>query len=79
MVENNINLFLMNKYGCFQKYWYPKMDGENVMVPNPMNKWMIWVGFPPIFGNTHIYLYHPKNIMAQVAIANKISRLTAES
>ena len=25
-------------YGCFQKSWYPKMDGENIM-KNPMNKW----------------------------------------
>ncbi len=27
--------------GCFQKYWYPKMDGEN-NGETPMNKWMIW-------------------------------------
>ena len=25
-----------------------------IMVPNPMNKWMIWGVFPPIFGNTRI-------------------------
>ena len=33
----------------------PKMDGENFM-ENPMNKWMIWGGFPtPIFWfNTRI-------------------------
>ena len=37
-----------------------KNRGENppkwmvkIMVPNPMNKWMIWV-FPIIFGNTHL-------------------------
>ena len=29
-----------------------------IMVPNPMNKWMVKGGFPIIFGfNTHMYIY----------------------
>ena len=36
------------KIGGFPPKWMVK-----IMVPNPMNKWMIW-GFTPIFGNTHI-------------------------
>ena len=34
-------------------YKYPKMDGGFIM-ENPMNKWMIWVVSPLIFGNTHM-------------------------
>ena len=53
--------------------WYmgvnPKIGGVFApkcmvkIMENPMNKWMIWGGFPPIFGNTHmsismyIYIY----------------------
>ena len=32
----------------------PKMDGLYIM-ENPMNKWMILGGKPPIFGNTHMF------------------------
>ena len=32
--------------------FYPQKWMVKIMVPNPMNKWMIWGGFPIIFGNT---------------------------
>ena len=32
----------------------PKWMVKIMENPNPMNKWMIWGGFPIIFGNTHI-------------------------
>ena len=44
----------MNLFGCFQKEWYPKMDGENMGKPYEQ---MDDLGcFPPIFGNIHLYL-----------------------
>ena len=39
---------------CFQKYWYPKMDGWFKM-ENPMNKWMIWEVKTPTFGSTPMW------------------------
>ena len=30
--------------------------GENFMVPNPMNKWMIWGGFPHDFWKTPMFV-----------------------
>ena len=36
--------------GCFQKLWYPKMDGENN--GNPYSNG--WFGGTTIFGNTHV-------------------------
>ena len=43
--------------GCWTKNRgkTPKMDGENFMVPNPMNKWMIW-GETPLLLVQHPYL-----------------------
>ena len=37
----------------------PKMDGEKFM-ENPMNKWMIWGGFPIIFWK------HPYWLMIEI-------------
>ena len=37
-------------------FYPPKMDGENFM-ENPMNKWMILGGGPPLFLETPIYIY----------------------
>ena len=34
-------------YGCFQKQWYPKMDGENNGMENPIK--MDDLGGPPLF------------------------------
>ena len=42
-----------------QKSWYcpPKMDGENFMVPHPMNKWDdLGVKIHIFIGTTHMYL-----------------------
>ena len=40
-------------YGCFQTIMVPQ-NGWFIM-ENPVNKWMIWVGVPSIFGLTPIY------------------------
>ena len=39
-------------YGCFQKWWYPKMDGENN--GKTLLKWIIW-GENPSFSETPIW------------------------
>ena len=39
------------------------MDGENSGSKPNMNKWMIWGGFPPIFGSTPICLLTVKWIV----------------
>ena len=36
-------------FGCFQKCWYPKMDGENNGSKTLWTKWMIWGVLPPLF------------------------------
>ena len=42
-------------FGCFQKRGGPPKWMVKIMVPNPMNKWMIWGGLPPLFLETPIY------------------------
>ncbi len=37
-----------------QKYWYPKMDGENHGKPYEQMDDLGW--FPPIFGNIHVII-----------------------
>ena len=40
--------------GCFQKLWYPKLDGEN-NGSKPYEQMDDLGGFPPIFGNTQMH------------------------
>ncbi len=52
-----------NAYGCFQKYWYPKMDG---LQWKTLLKLMIW-GFSPYFWvDTHIAYLPSKNEIVQI-------------
>ena len=47
------NLKIFFRYGCFQKQWYPKMDGENNGKPYFLMDDL--GGKPIIFGNTNIF------------------------
>ena len=50
--------FLM-RYGCFQKWWYPKMDG---LWWKTLLKWMIW-GYPYFRKHPYIHsVYHPPGV-----------------
>ena len=44
--------------------FYPPKWMVKIMVPNPMNKWMIWGNFQPLFlgGNTHMGTLPETNI-----------------
>ena len=45
----------MNLFGCFQKEWYPKMDGENKGKPYEQ---MDDLGCFPLFLETSICTFH---------------------
>ena len=42
--------------------FYPPKWMVKIMVPNPMNKWMIWEVKTPIFGSTPIFFEYPWQI-----------------
>ena len=48
-------------FGCFQKNWYPKMDGENH--GNPYQKWMIW-GYPYFWKHPFVFFvfFFPRHL-----------------
>ena len=57
-------------FGCFQKLWYPKMDGENNGKPYFLMDDL--GGNPPIFGNTH-FTARP---CWKITMKNRKSRIT---
>ena len=70
----------------FPKWIFPKIGGENppkwmvkIMVPNPMNTWMIWGGFcTPIFlETTPKYWWKPTTRVGETVDSDKTLRLEA--
>ena len=52
--ENKKVFETTTQYGCFQKYWYPKMDGwKSWKTPIKMDD----LGGPPLFSETPRLLY----------------------
>ena len=45
VIVTNVSKLAYNLFGCFQKYWYPKMDG---LQWKTLLDWMIW-GVPHPF------------------------------
>ena len=61
--ENRPKYHPCKEYGCFPKIGVKNPKWMVKIMESPINPWMIWGEKPPIFGNTHMVIYHNSTII----------------